>query len=90
MHWAKSWYARAWAFVMASLTSLPVAEAQTDDPDYEAWQSARRDGSFQAYQRYLEEFPVGRYAGEAFRLMIEETIENEQGSPPELDVTTMY
>jgi hypothetical protein len=90
MHWAKSWYARAWAFMVASLATLPAAEAQTGDPDFDAWQAARRDGSSEAYQRYLEDFPVGRYAGEAFRLLIQETIEDEQGGPPVLDATPMY
>lgn len=90
MHWAKSWYARAWAFVMASLATLPAAQAQTGDPDLDAWQAARRDGSYEAYQRYLEAYPVGQYADEAFRMMIQESIEAEQGAPPDLDVSRMY
>ena len=37
-----------------------------------AWDRARSAGSVQAFQRYLEQYPTGRYAEEAFRIIIEQ------------------
>lgn len=78
MRWLSAWYARAFTFLIASLAGSNGA-AQ-DDPDAAAWQRAREVGTFEAYQRYLEEFPIGRYANQAFRYMIEESLEEEIGA----------
>jgi hypothetical protein len=58
--------------------AVPQVQAQTS-PDREAaeWNSARGIGTAAAYQHYLEQYPVGRYAGDAFRRMIELTIDPE-------------
>ena len=79
MRWLSAWYARAFTFVMASLVGSGGAMPQ-DDPDTAAWQRARDVGTFEAYQRYLEEFPIGRYANEAFRYMVEESLDQEFGT----------
>lgn len=42
-----------------------------------AWSSARRAGTPEAYQRYLELFPVGPHAEEAFRLLIERSFQRQ-------------
>lgn len=41
----------------------------------QAWSSTRRAGTVAAYQRYLELFPVGEHAEEAFRLLIAGSLE---------------
>ena len=45
-------------------------------PDREAaeWNAARGTGTPDAYQRYLEVYPLGRYSGDAFRCIIELTV----------------
>ncbi len=40
-----------------------------------AWSEAQRARSPEAYQRYLELFPVGPHAEEAFRLLIERSFQ---------------
>jgi len=56
--------------------AAPQAYAQSS-PDREAaeWNTARGVGTAAAYQRYLEQFPVGEHAGDAFRRIIELTID---------------
>lgn len=90
MHWVKSWYARALAFLMASATGVPGAGGQPQDADAAAWEEARRADTYESYQNYLEMFPVGRFASEAFQRMIEESIDADLGGSPGLDATRMY
>lgn len=40
-----------------------------------AWSEAQRARSPEAYQRYLELFPIGPHAEEAFRLLIERSFQ---------------
>lgn len=62
------------ALVIASAASASTAHAQqAQDADDAAWAAAQEAGTASAYQRYLEEFPTGRHAEEAFRLLVEET-----------------
>ena len=42
--------------------------------ELETWSDARRAGTVAAFQRYLELFPTGTYAEEAFRRLIERTL----------------
>ena len=51
----------------------PQAQAQLDS-ETAAWEAARATGTADAYQDYLEQYPTGRYAEEAFRLIIEQTL----------------
>lgn len=91
MHWFKAWYARALALIAASLTSpLPQVQAQSGDAEAAAWAAARQADTYEAYQRYLEEFPVGRHAGEAFQNMIEEALDADLGGTRSRDTSTMY
>jgi hypothetical protein len=78
LHWIKSWYARAWAVVMASLSGAG-AHGQAD-PDISAWRDAERRGTADAYQQYLDDFPVGQYADQAFRRLVEERLEDAEGA----------
>jgi hypothetical protein len=82
LHWIKAWYARALALIAVSLSGpLHHAQGQTGDAEAAAWAAARRADTYEAYQRYLEEFPVGRHAGEAFQNMMEEALETDPGDP---------
>jgi hypothetical protein len=77
------WLAGVQAVLLAMLGGA-AAGAQTAAPadDEAAWQQARAAGSPEAYQRYLELHPVGAYAGEAFRSIIELTVAAAPGAVP--------
>ena len=51
----------------------PTQEAVTP-AEQETWAEAQRAGTGSAYQRYLELFPTGAYAEDAFRLLIERSL----------------
>lgn len=42
-----------------------------------AWSAAQRARTPEAYQRYLELFPIGPHAEEAFRLLIERSFQRQ-------------
>jgi len=60
--------------VAAATGAASGASAQSTDPaacaDDAAWEAARSAGTVDALQRYLEAYPVGCHAGEAFRLIV--------------------
>lgn len=73
MRWMAAVLGTLRALVIAGTASSSMAHAQQpQDADDAAWAAAREAGTATAYQRYLEEFPTGRHAEEAFRLLIEE------------------
>lgn len=78
MHWIKAWYGRLWAIVAATVGTVG-AGALAADADTEAWLRAERAGTADAYQAYLDAFPVGRHMAEAYRRLIEEQREAEEG-----------
>jgi hypothetical protein len=90
VHWVKSWYASIWTLVVASLAGTAASAQQVTDPDTAAWEAAQSAGTYDAYHRYLQQFPVGRYAGEAFRLMVELAIDQELGGTRGLRATDFY
>ena len=48
------------------------------DPSEEAtWSAARGAGTSAAFERYLDLYPVGRYAEEAFRCIVELSVDPE-------------
>lgn len=49
--------------------ALP-ARAQVPDPEQQAWEQALAEGTPEAFQGYLDRFPLGRYATEAFRELV--------------------
>ena len=69
------------ALVMAGFATGGAAHAQQPaDADDAAWGAAERAGTADAYQRYLEEFPVGRHVEEAFRGVVEESLGSQGGT----------
>jgi len=80
MGWIAAIYASLRTFALAALAGS-AAHAQTPaDADDRAWSNARELGTAEAYQRYLEQFPVGRHVEEAFRGLVEEQMEGEMGA----------
>lgn len=52
------------------------ARAQVRDTEDQAWQRALEQGTAEAFQAYLDAYPLGRYASDAFR----ETVARSLGS----------
>lgn len=60
------------ALVLATLAGTPIAHGQElPSADDAAWAAAVEAGTADACQRYLEDFPAGSHAEEAFRCLIE-------------------
>jgi hypothetical protein len=60
------------ALLIATVAGVPSAHAQQlPGPEEAAWAAAVEADTPEAYQQYLEDFPAGRHAEEAFRLLIE-------------------
>jgi hypothetical protein len=75
------------ALAIAVLAGPPMSHAQeSQSADDAAWAAARDAGSAEACQQYLEAFPSGQHAEEAFRCLIEGTIEVAPGAGPDVDV----
>ena len=54
--------------------AVDPAQAAVGPAEQETWAAAQRSGSAAAYQRYLELFPTGAYAEEAFRRLVESSL----------------
>jgi hypothetical protein len=56
------------ALLVASLASGVAASQERGLADQEEadWDQIRREGTAEAFQRYLEHYPIGRHASEAF------------------------
>ena len=67
------------AFALAAFAGSFAQAQQAADPDDSAWTSAQQLGTAEAYQRYLEQFPVGRHVEEAFRGVVEHQVEGGSG-----------
>ena len=69
------------ALLIAALAGNPIgaaseAQAQSSaDRESAEWNATLGVGTAAAYQHYLEQYPLGLHAGEAFRRMIELTID---------------
>jgi hypothetical protein len=75
------------ALVMASLAGAPIAQGQElPSGDDAAWAAAVEAGTAAACQQYLEEFPAGRHAEEAFRCLIESQLEVAPDAAQDLDL----
>lgn len=81
MRWVAAMMASLRALVIASFAGSTSAPAQQPaDADDAAWSNAQSSNTPDAYQRYLEQFPIGRHAEEAFRSIVERSVEAEQGT----------
>jgi hypothetical protein len=64
-------YAALRALLIVSVAGHGPASAQTADQEETEWRAALSAGTADAFQRYLERYPTGRYAEEAFGCAIE-------------------
>jgi hypothetical protein len=65
------------ALMIAALAGSPASAQAPGETNRETaeWNAARGAGTVEAYQHYLELYPLGRYSGEAFRYIIQLTID---------------
>lgn len=66
----RSFYCRLCLWMTAGLAGLMPAGMAQANPDDIAWYQARSVGTLQAYQRYLDSHPTGRYSGDAFACIV--------------------
>jgi hypothetical protein len=60
---------------------MVTPSAQTANPnDDGAWSRARTAGTLEAYEGYLGQFPTGAYADQAFRCIVELTVDATDGA----------
>ncbi|MFL5334922.1 MAG: hypothetical protein ACJ8H8_17450 [Geminicoccaceae bacterium] len=57
--------------------AIEPGQQETSPADQAAWTEAQKARTTAAYQRYLELFPVGNYAEEAFRRLIESSYKKQ-------------
>ncbi|MGH6914925.1 MAG: hypothetical protein ACREH3_14610 [Geminicoccales bacterium] len=75
------------ALVIATLAGAPIGHGQElPSADDAAWAAARGAGTAEAYQEYLQRFPAGRHAEQAFRRLIETELEDDANPAPDFDV----
>jgi hypothetical protein len=75
------------ALAITALAGSPVAHAQeSPSADDAAWAAAREAGTAEACQGYLEAFPAGRYAEEAFRCLVEGDLDVAPGAGEDIDI----
>ena len=64
------------ALAITALAGSPIGHVQAaPSADDAAWAAASEAGTAAACQRYLEAFPTGQHAEEAFRCLIEGSME---------------
>ena len=74
------------ALAITVLAGSPIGHAQEPSADDAAWAAASEAGSAEACQQYLEAFPAGRHAEEAFRCLVEGGLEIAPGAGPAIDM----
>ena len=79
MRWVSAVFASLRVFALAAFAGSFAQAQQSADPDDRAWESTQQLGTAEAFQRYLEQFPVGRHVEEAFRGLVEQQVESELG-----------
>ena len=73
------------ALAIAALAGSPAGHAQEGGDDA-AWAAASEAGTAEACQQYLEAFPSGRHAEEAFRCLVEGDLDIAPGAGEDIDV----
>lgn len=73
------------ALAISALAGSP-GHAQSPSADDAAWAAARDVGTAEACQEYLEAFPAGQHAEEAFRCLIEGSLEIAPGPGQDFDM----
>jgi hypothetical protein len=72
---------------ITALVGAPVGHAQQrPSADDAAWAAASEAGTAEAFQGYLEAFPAGQHAEEAFRRLVEGSLESAPGAGQDFDM----
>jgi hypothetical protein len=74
------------ALAITALAGSPVGHAQSPSADDAAWAAASDAGTPEACQEYLQAFPAGQHAEEAFRCLIEGGLEIAPGAGQDFDM----
>ena len=75
------------ALAITALAGSPIGHAQQPlSGDDAAWAAASEAGTAEACQQYLEVYPAGRHAEEAFRCLVEGSLDVAPGAGPDVDV----
>jgi hypothetical protein len=70
-HLRRIWYGPLTLLLSGLLAFGPFArKGEARDPDEQAWAAARQVGTPEAFQDYLDRFPTGRHAAEAFAAIV--------------------
>lgn len=56
--------------------------AQTPDPETRAFERALQEGTPEAFQSYLDAYPLGRFATEAFRELVARSLGSRTAPEP--------
>jgi hypothetical protein len=81
MRWIAALYASLRTVIIGTLATSGGTQAQQAlDSDDATWEAARRENTVEAWQGYLEQFPVGRHVEEAFRGMVEQQTDIDFGA----------
>jgi hypothetical protein len=87
MRYVNSFWATLRALLVAALagSASPAPAQAPGDSEAAAWEAAQSADTIEAYQRYLEIYPLGPHAAEAFRSIVELSTETEEpgGGPPD-------
>ena len=84
MKYLRGFYATLRALAIAALASGTLGHGQAQqpiDPEAATWNWARAQNTLDAYQRYLELYPLGAHSTEAFRAVVELTLSQEGLAP---------
>ena len=84
MKYLRGLYATLRALAIAALASGTLGHGQAQQPidaETATWNWARAQNTLEAYQRYLELYPLGIHSTEAFRAVIELTLSQEGLAP---------
>jgi hypothetical protein len=75
------------ALAITALVGSPSGHAQQPlSGDDAAWAAAGEAGTAEACQQYLEAFPAGRHAEEAFRCLVEGDLDIAPGAGEDIDI----
>jgi hypothetical protein len=84
MKYLRGFYATLRALAIAALASGTLGHGQAQqpvDPETATWNRARTQNTLEAYQRYLELYPLGIHSTEAFQAVVELTLSQEGPAP---------
>ena len=80
MDYIKTLYTSVRALLVAYVAGSSISAQAQSDSESQVWQRAQELGTIEANQDYLNQYPTGRFASDAFRNIVERSIEANRGS----------